>query len=366
MKEFGDLCFRLGFIVLHNKTDLPFITSDNPVCVFDPALTLENRRPYQSDGATALMFPIDSHHLLYGHSAVRPAVSWAEFDQVQRALGRADKPRPQRRAFAFTGLIRCGGCGLMVTAETRTKPSGKEYSYYHCTKRTLGPRCSEPAIRAGDLETQIADFLRGLTISPWIERQILDQVRKDEQRTASLKDTQVVSLNPALSDIRVQERSLTQLRLRNLIDDLEFSGERARLITEEVRLTEALSNAERAESRFELAQTLLSFNKYAVDWFAKGDAALKREIVKLVGSNPTLKGKKLSIQAAKPFQLTLEMASVLLLCGLRNDVRINSLDSLLEGLCEWSDPQTKEAKEFVSDMRKIQREYEDEHLPQAA
>lgn len=72
MKEFGDLCFQLGFIVLHNKTDLPFITSDNPVCVFDPSLTLEERRPYQSEGATALMFPIDSHHLLYGHSGVRP------------------------------------------------------------------------------------------------------------------------------------------------------------------------------------------------------------------------------------------------------------------------------------------------------
>lgn len=72
MKEFGDLCFQLGFIVLHNKTDLPFITSDNPVCIFDPALTLEDRRPYQSDGATALMFPIDSHRLLYGHSGVRP------------------------------------------------------------------------------------------------------------------------------------------------------------------------------------------------------------------------------------------------------------------------------------------------------
>jgi hypothetical protein len=72
MKQFGDLCFHLGFIVLHNKTDLPFIASDNPVCVFDPGLALEDRRPYESDGATALMFPIDSHHLLYGHSGVRP------------------------------------------------------------------------------------------------------------------------------------------------------------------------------------------------------------------------------------------------------------------------------------------------------
>jgi Protein of unknown function (DUF4238) len=72
MKDFGELCFQLGFIVLHNKTDLPFITSDNPVCIFDPALKLEDRRPYQSDGSTALVFPIDSHRLLYGHSGVRP------------------------------------------------------------------------------------------------------------------------------------------------------------------------------------------------------------------------------------------------------------------------------------------------------
>lgn len=279
-----------------------------------------------------------------------PAVSWTEFDQVQRALGRSNKPRPQRHTFAFTGLIRCGSCGLTVTAEIRTKPSGRQYVYYHCTKRALGPRCGEPSIRGDDLEAQFTDFLRGLTIPPWIEQRILDAVRRDEQQTADLKDTQVLSLKAALSDIEVQQGSLTQLRLRNLIDDVEFSRERARLVTEEARLTESLSNAGKAQTRFDLTRTLLSFNKYAVDWFAQGTPALKREIVNLVGSNPTLTGKKLSIQAAKPFQLTLEMASALLLCDLSNDVRTNSLNALLEELRVWSNPQTDAVKTFIADV----------------
>jgi DNA invertase Pin-like site-specific DNA recombinase len=45
-----------------------------------------------------------------------PMITEAEYDQVQVFLGRNGNPRPKTHPdFAFTGLIRCGECGSMVT-----------------------------------------------------------------------------------------------------------------------------------------------------------------------------------------------------------------------------------------------------------
>lgn len=72
-KEFGDLCFQLGFEVLHNKTGTPFLSSDNPVCTFDPRQPLHSRTPYKHDDEVELIFPITAHMLVRGSSKRRPA-----------------------------------------------------------------------------------------------------------------------------------------------------------------------------------------------------------------------------------------------------------------------------------------------------
>jgi DNA invertase Pin-like site-specific DNA recombinase len=49
-----------------------------------------------------------------------PLITEAEYDRVQTLLGRNGNPRPRTHgAFSFTGLIRCGECNGMVTAETK-------------------------------------------------------------------------------------------------------------------------------------------------------------------------------------------------------------------------------------------------------
>src|SRR5882724_7010439 len=99
-----------------------------------------------------------------------PMITETEYDRVQVLLGRDGNPRPKTRLeFAFTGLMRCGECASMVTAEEKrqlicsqcrfkfafrnrdacprckpriekmTGPVFLHYSYYHCTK-TKDPR----------------------------------------------------------------------------------------------------------------------------------------------------------------------------------------------------------------------------------
>ena len=63
---------KVGLRILHNYTDNPFITSDNPVIWFDPFVAEEKMRPYTTnDGEICFLFPITPKLLIYGHSSFR-------------------------------------------------------------------------------------------------------------------------------------------------------------------------------------------------------------------------------------------------------------------------------------------------------
>lgn len=66
----------VGYKLIENKTAEPFITSDNPVIYFDPTVPPELMHPYSIDRQRLdieLMFPINSHLMLWGHSTLKPA-----------------------------------------------------------------------------------------------------------------------------------------------------------------------------------------------------------------------------------------------------------------------------------------------------
>ena len=71
-KDTGRLCFRLGFEVLHNRTGTPFLTSDNPVCSYDPREPVHARTPYDHSGEIEIVFPIAADMMLRGTSRRGP------------------------------------------------------------------------------------------------------------------------------------------------------------------------------------------------------------------------------------------------------------------------------------------------------
>ena len=231
-----------------------------------------------------------------------PVVSIVEFERVQKVMGRPGRPRPQQQMFAFTGMIRCGVCGLMVTAEHKVNRFGSRYIYYHCTKRRLGPHCPQPSIEIKELELQIAQFLEGLTIPDRVHRAVIAQFNDLRGHWDTIEDARKRSVEKALRGIATELSELTSLRLRNLLTDNEFLSKRQELQQEELRLTQQLNRTRTEACRFEPIEDVILFNNQAASWFAHGDAQTKKLIVETVGSNLTLKDKILSIEAKKPFQ----------------------------------------------------------------
>ena len=61
-------------------------------------------------------------------------------------------------------------------------------------------------------------------------------------------------------------------------------------------------NFDESQFRLELARSVELFSKYAMEWFLTGSKAEKRLIAHAIGSNFVLSAKKLSIEAAIPFE----------------------------------------------------------------
>jgi hypothetical protein len=83
----GQVFDQIGFCAMHNKTDMPFLTSDNPVIWFDPSVQDSDLRPYvlRPGGPIVFIFPVSPSLIIYGDSSMR--------DQfVSEGLGIADQP----------------------------------------------------------------------------------------------------------------------------------------------------------------------------------------------------------------------------------------------------------------------------------
>ena len=250
----------------------------------------------------------------------QPMVTLVQFDLVQKNLGRPGAPQPKRNSWAYTGLIRCGSCGLAVTAEEKVNRFGYHYVYYHCTKRRGSAVCREPYMPLARLETEIEAFLESITLSDEMHAWAMDRVERETTTVHSGAVASRAALQKALSENETALRNLRHLRVRDQITDEEFATDREALETERLRLQEQLSEADPAKA-FEPAKLFISFSNRALKWFREGDDETKRLILEITGSNPLLKNRELTIDARFPFHRWSGKRPFSQLCTVVNDIR---------------------------------------------
>ncbi|MDE2213326.1 MAG: recombinase family protein, partial [Patescibacteria group bacterium] len=231
-----------------------------------------------------------------------PMLTEAEFERVQALLRRPCKPNPERYAFPFTGLLKCGECNSGITAEHKVNRYDSHYVYYHCSrKKQLSYDCKQNAIRAEKLEEQFVDFLEKLALKTQLHVWLTGLVRRLIKAKDHELEIQRASLQRTRDALTREWGNLTTLRVRDQLSDEDFTRERTRIKAEETRLAEASAHVDSGETWLEPALILISGLKLVVDWFKDGDDKVKRRILEVVGSNFRLIDKKLLGEAAFPF-----------------------------------------------------------------
>jgi len=233
-------------------------------------------------------------------------ITVSEFDRVQELLGQEGKPRPHYKRFAYTGLVRCGECGSMVTAEDKKKPAKNggffKYIYYHCTKRKPHIKCNQSCIREEELEEQIKDLLSTIHISEKKTQVILRALKIMHKEESATQNARLDSIQKSYKNAQNRLNNLLSIRLEGLINDEEYKIKKNQLIIEKAQLEEKLQdNNGRVGDWLDVAEKTFNFASRASYWFEHGTIEDKKAIIQCFGSNFILKDKNLHAEIRQPF-----------------------------------------------------------------
>ena len=247
-------------------------------------------------------------------------VTTEQFEHVQRLLGRPGRPR-KTRSFSYTGMIRCGECGFMVTGEEKVNRHGTHYTYYHCSKRRLDRHCRQPYLSLENIEAQITAFLGEITLPDrfhkWAAQRLERSTKQSQQDYAAQKE----SLLRAQAASAKELENLTKLRIRDLLSDDEYVKERHELERKQIGFAQKLDALTRQAEWFEPSASVVSFNHSLISRFQTGKLQRRRMILTTVGSNLVLKDKTLSIDVRKPFRRWTDSTDISDLRAFVRDVR---------------------------------------------
>ena len=208
------------------------------------------------------------------------------------------KPK-QSHEFAYIGLMKCGHCDCAVTAERRKQ----KYSYYHCTGHR--GKHGEPHVREEKLDEQFSNLLEGLVLDEEVAEFILKGIQKDtaDSRKA-LKDTKerLVSQRKRLlkrSDVLYDDR------LDGRIDVTRYDSKSAGINRDIELIDEQLSSFE-SSSNYDptaTAKGIIELAQHAGSMFLKASASDRKQYLRIMLSNCTLREGKINHQFSKPYEL---------------------------------------------------------------
>ena len=227
-----------------------------------------------------------------------PLLSRTQFDLVQEKICNRKKGKQRKHSFTYGGLLLCGKCGCLVTAELK---KGR-YVYYHCTK-SKGP-CDEMYYREEDLAPQFDAIVKGITIDPNIQDwlvQALKESHKDEtaynQQTISRLQSELLKLKNRLDQLYLDKVDRKVSEVFWMEKSREWQADQDRIL-DQIR---AHQGADRRY--YDDGLKLLELASRAYDLYAKQLPEQKNKFLKTVLSNCTLEHATVRPTYKKPFDL---------------------------------------------------------------
>ncbi len=232
-----------------------------------------------------------------------PMVSWEEYDRAQAILGKHGSPRPKSHIFEFTGMMRCGECEAMITAELKVKrpKNGKvhTYVYYHCTKR-INRNCTQGSVEVGELKKQIAKEIDTIEIPEEFHSYAMKWFQAENEKEAVTQQAVLGANQKAYNAIVDKISNLIDMRASGEIPPDEFAKKQAQYQAEK---NEFKKNLDRTDSRVDqwnkTSDEMLTFIEQAQERFKNGTLQTKRSILSTLGSNLFIRDKIISIDMEK-------------------------------------------------------------------
>ncbi len=242
-------------------------------------------------------FPVGSGNWFDGQH--KKMITEEEFWKVQSLFGDKGRPRPHTYKFAFTGMIRCGNCQAMITAENKLKrqKNGNEhrYIYYHCTRRK-DPNCPEGVIEEEKLKAQVIEKLDEVEIPEEFHDFGMKWMQTENKKQSENMGNVLNKIQKDYSECKTTIDGLIDMRARKELGEDDYKRRLSEAQKNKARLESLLRDLEaQIDGWVETANDAFHFVERAKDKFKNGPLETKKAILSALGSNLTLKDRKLSI-----------------------------------------------------------------------
>ncbi|WKZ26465.1 MAG: recombinase family protein [Candidatus Paceibacterota bacterium] len=214
-----------------------------------------NRRVHISRISFILQNPFYYGHFRYAGEVYEgnhmSLISKALYDKANAVLrGRGRTLAVKTDPAPYCGLLRCGFCGMAITAEMKEKHQKNgnvhRYTYYRCTRKNKAVRCKEAPMRSELLDSQLSALLSEYTMSQeWVSP--LSEMLNTEAANASKTAAEAVQeLRDKCENISRQITRLTDLYVAEDIEREDYLSRRRSLMSERRTIEENIVRLERA------------------------------------------------------------------------------------------------------------------------
>ena len=232
-----------------------------------------------------------------------PIITKGLFDECQAVMQRKSQPKvtDKLKPYLYRGLFRCGECGCFITAETQ-----KGHNYMRCTKR-VRKDCSQRYVREEKIAEQISDVLASASIPDEWADWMIEQLQADKKNDIDAAADAEQAMRKEIQGIDSKVDRLMAGYLDQLYGADEYKQKKNQLLAEKQQMLEKLATIGKTRaSRFEPAIRFILELKQAKKLASEGTAEEKRDFLKTVGSNLTLREKTLRLVPRNAWQLVVD------------------------------------------------------------
>jgi len=189
------------------------------------------------------------------------------------------------RVFPLTGILRCDQCG----GRMRGLANNKGVRYYACVNRLQKKApCTQPMVRADDIEAQVAELLRSLPG---------DETWREDVLAHAFPDDLLAAENQAAT-LQARYDRLVEMYIIGKIDRAQFDRQEA-----DYRRELALLTAGQKRDMLEAVQLVIDFP----DLWDNADPLQKKKLLQQIFTTVHVKGKKIEgVQPVKSFYALFE------------------------------------------------------------
>ena len=195
-----------------------------------------------------------------------PIIAKKLFDKAQEMLKQRGQPerKAQNEPSPYCGLISCASCGMMITAENKTKRQKNgnvhHYVYYRCTKKSKTQKCKELSLRSEQMDKQLSSLIKKVTLPKDWADELNRLASQDYKTSAQSLSADVKERESEILKIAVKLERLLEGYLDQVINEVDYRNKKAKLLSKKKSLQEEIHSLSHRQNDW-----LAPFHKWLKD-----------------------------------------------------------------------------------------------------